>query len=246
MMHGTRIPLRTWVLVFFEMAASKNGVAALEIERKYGLCARSAWFMLHRIRETMRSGSTERFVGTVMADEAYIGGDPKNRHAWKKVAGKWEQTESKDGRGTDKTPVVSLVNAATGEVRSRVVTNVDGMTLGRFILENADPTGSTLVTDSFSSYGPIGEQFAKHETLDHTAREYVRDGFTTNRVECFYSQLKRSIDRTHHHVSEEHLHRYVGEHDFRYSTCTASDADRMARMVEQVEGRRLIYKRVKA
>ncbi|MGH7867582.1 MAG: IS1595 family transposase, partial [Candidatus Dormibacteraceae bacterium] len=129
---------------------------------------------------------------------------------------------------------------------SRVVANVNAMTLGRLILENVDPTGSTLVTDKWRGYNPIGEHFAKHEQVDHSAGEYVRDGFSTNRLECFYGQLKRSIDGTHHNVSEEHLQRYVDEHDFRYSTCKMSDSARMQRIMDQAEGRRLTYRRVTA
>jgi transposase-like protein len=242
----SQVPLSKWLLALYLMSASKNGVAANELRRTLDVTQPTAWFMLHRLREAMRLGTTERFTGTVVADEAYIGGDPKNRHAWKKVGGKWQRNTSKDGRGTDKAPVVSLISEATGEIRSRVIANVDGMTLGRFILHNADPTGGTLVTDKWKGYLPIGEQFAKHERVDHELGEYVRDGFSTNRLECFYSQLKSSLTGTHHHVSVEHLQRYVDEHDFRYSTCKMSDTARMARIMEQAEGRRLTYRRALA
>src|ERR1022692_3755802 len=124
MMHGTRLPIRLWVLVIFEMVASKNGVAALEIERKYGICSRSAWFLMHRIREAMATPYATMFQGVVMADEAYIGGEPENRHAR-------QRGPERSGRGTDKTPVVSIIDQETGEVRSHVVTDVSGITLGR-------------------------------------------------------------------------------------------------------------------
>ena len=238
MMHGTRIPIRVWVLVIFEMAASKNGVAALEIERKYGLCARSAWFLMHRIRESMRWDWIDRWENAVvLADEAYIGGNPKWRHESKRT--------STDGRGTDKVPVVSILNESTGEVRSHVVTDVSGHTLGQILMGNVDPDGSTLVTDQWRGYLPVGQFFSKHETVDHSEGEYVRAGYTTNPLESFFSQLKRSIDGTHHHVSSVHLHRYVAEHDWRRSNCRATDADRMAMLVESGEGRRLTYEQVK-
>lgn len=228
-MQSTKIPVRVWVLVYFEFMASKNGMSAREVERKYGICPRSAWFMLHRIREAMRWDYTDRFQGVVVADETYVGGHPKNRHAWQRV--------ERDGRGTDKAPVVSILNDETGEVRSHVTERVDAYTLGQIIAGNVDWEGSTLVTDSWKGYGPVGQGFAKHEWVDHSAGEYVRDGYTTNRLECFFSQFKRSLTGTHHQVSRKHLHRFAEEHDFRYSTCKATDTERMAALLRQVDGR---------
>jgi len=230
MMHATKVPVRTWVLVIFDMIAAKNGISAREVERKYGVCPRAAWHMLHRIREAMAGPYDTIFQGVVMADETYIGGDPENRHAW-------QRGPERSGRGTEKTPVVSIIDQETGEVRSHVVTNVDGTTLGRILLGNVDPEGSILVTDGFKGYNLAGSFFSKHESVNHSAGEYVRDGFTTNPVESFFSQLKRSIDGTHHHVSVKHLHRYVAEHDFRRSTCKVSDTDRMTALGKQMEGR---------
>jgi hypothetical protein len=111
-MHGTKIAVRTWVLVLFEMCASKNGVSAREIERKYDLTPRSAWFLAHRIREAMRDNGLGMFVGTITADETWIGGTPINRHGHKRRPGK--------SGVTDKTPVLSLVDRASGAVRSKV------------------------------------------------------------------------------------------------------------------------------
>src|SRR5207244_4353714 len=78
--HGTKIPVRTWVFVIFEMCASKNGVSAREIERKYDLTPRSAWFMTHRIREAMKEDGLSMLRGVVVADETFVGGSFKNRH----------------------------------------------------------------------------------------------------------------------------------------------------------------------
>jgi transposase-like protein len=193
---------------------------------------------MHRIREAMAAPYQTMFTGVVLADEAYIGGDPENRHAWQR------REDEKDGRGTDKTPVVSVMDQATGEVRSHVVANVDGTTLGRILMGNVDPVGSTLVTDMWKGYNLGGSFFSKHERVNHSAGEYVRDGFTTNPLESFFSQLKRSIDGTHHNVSVKHLHRYLAEHDFRRSTCKDTDTQRMTAIVEQSEGQRLTYQEV--
>jgi transposase-like protein len=241
--HGTKIPLRKWVLVIFEMVSSKNGVAAREIQRKYGLTPKSAWFMLHRIREAMKvDGSlVAKMVNTtVIADETYIGGAEKNKHAWKRdpsVAGRHHGP---------KTPVFTLIDANTGEARSAVVPNVTGATLRAEILKNVDPSGSVLGTDKWASYGPVGQEFAKHVRVDHDRGQYVLDGVGTNLCENFFGQLKRSIDGTHHRVSVEHLPRYLAEFDFRYTTRKESDTERFARLMSQVGGRRLTYKRITA
>jgi transposase-like protein len=240
MMHGTKVSLRTWVLVIFEMVSSKNGVAALEIQRKYGLCSRSAWFLMHRIREAMDSNIGGLFSGDVIADETYIGGDPRNWHA-----NDPRRATIKRGRGTHKVPVFSLIDAKTGEVRSKVVANVTGKTLRKVIRENVDMHFSTLHTDQFSAYDSIGAEMAGHFTVDHSSGEYVNDKTKgTQSLEGYFSQLKRSLDGTHHHVSREHLHRYLGEFDFRYSTRKMSDTERMCLLMGFVGGTRLTYKRV--
>jgi transposase-like protein len=182
-------------MAFYMLTASKNGVAAFELHRTLGVTNKTAWFMFHRIREAMKFGPlADMLQGTIVADEAYIGGNPKNHH-------ERDREPERDGRGTDKTPVATLFHVETGEVRSHVVADVSGLTLGRVLMGNVDPDGSVLVTDKFKGYNLAGSFFSKHETVDHSAWEYVRDGFTTNAVEGFFSQLKRSIDGTHHHVS---------------------------------------------
>ncbi|MGP8162838.1 MAG: IS1595 family transposase, partial [Acidimicrobiales bacterium] len=204
-MHGTHVPVRTWVLVIFEMVSSKNGVASREIERKYGLSPKTAWFLLHRIREGMRRDPVASlFSGVVVADETWIGGAPKNRHANKR------NPNARQGL-TDKTPVVSLISAETGEIRSKVVANVSGASLRSVIAEHAQMAATTLHTDASGAYGTFAHELTAHESVNHAAGEYVRDGVSTNRAENYFSQLKRSIDGTHHHVSPEHLPRYLSE-----------------------------------
>jgi transposase-like protein len=229
--HGTKIPVRTWIFVVFEMCASKNGVSAREIERKYDLTAKSAWFMTHRIREAMRREPLAGLLtGTIVADETWVGGKTKNRH---KDVGYIEDAQ---------TPVVALVHKETGEVRSQVARDVTGDTLRGFIEANATAEGSELHTDEWAPYRKVGQTFDAHRTVNHKSREYVRDGAGTNQIEGYFSQLKRSIDGTHHAVSAEHLDRYLAEFDYRYSTRKMSDSQRMVRLIEQTGGRRLTYR----
>jgi hypothetical protein len=105
--------------------------------------------------------------------------------------------------------------------------------------------GSELYTDAAKHYGPIGQEFRSHKTVNHNIGEYVRGNVTTNQLEGYFAQLKRSLDGTHHHVSVEHLHRYLGEFDFRYTTCKMSDHGRMRTLAKHMEGR-LSYNRLAA
>ncbi|MEA2376222.1 MAG: hypothetical protein QOD13_129 [Thermoleophilaceae bacterium] len=235
--HGTKIPVRTWIFVIFEMCASKNGVAAREIERKYGLQPKSAWFMTHRIREAMkREPMAGLLSGRVVADETYYGGTPKNRHGHKPYM------RAKKGL-TDKTPIMALVSRETGEVRSYVVRDVNRESLRRVLTENVDAAGTHLHTDRSRDYRVIGREFAQHSAVNHEIREYVRGDVSTNQAENFFSQLKRSIDGTHHCVSREHLHRYLAEFDFRYSHRKISDTERMQLLAGRFPGRRLTYRK---
>jgi transposase-like protein len=232
--HGSKIPVRTWIFVTFEVCASKNGVAAREIERKYDLTAKSAWFMVHRIREAMKGDAMQALMqGTIVADETWIGGKPGNRHGNKGYAGRQGKT--------DKQPVVSLINKETGVVRSVAVRNVTGENLADVLSGNVDVENSVLHTDTHKGYDAIGREFAEHHRVNHSEGEYVRGDVSTNMAEGFFSQLKRSVDGTHHKVSREHLGRYLAEFDFRYSTRAMDDSARFRFLAEFFGGRRLTY-----
>ena len=245
--HGTRVSLRIWLFVLFEMTANKNGIAAREIERKYGVAPKTAWFMTHRIREAMLNRAPHMMVGTIVADETWIGGDPTNDHHFKPEA-KPERHQGgteRPNQKTDKTPVLSLIDVETGEIRSRAVANVTAKTLHRAMVENVDMHASRLMTDEGAQYSPIGKQFSNHATVNHSAREYARGPVTINQAENYFSQLKRSISGTHHAISKQHLNRYLGEFDFRYSTRKVTDTERMGMLVDRSAGIRVSYKRVK-
>lgn len=239
MMHATKIPVRTWVMVIFEMCSSKNGVAAREIERKYGLCPRTAWHMLHRIREAMSHDDATLFSGDVVSDEVYIGGVPGNRHADK------DDVKGTYGR-TDMTPVVTLIDEDTHEARSTVLPWVDSASLGTVIRDNVDMATTTLHTDSLRAYIPIGRKMAGHYSVDHRAGIYGTDKTNgTNLCENYFAQLKRGLKGTHIHVDPKHLHRYLGEFDYRFSTFEMTDTERMEDLGARMSGR-LSYELVKA
>ena len=199
-MHGSKIPVRTWLMVIYEICASKNGVSAREIQRKYELTPKSAWFMLHRLREAMKTDPLAmKFAGTVIADEAWIGGKSRNKYGTPHA--------DRPRVHSDKAIVFTLIDQASGEARSRVIPDVTAETLGAAISAQVETAESRLMTDDWRGYLAVGEKFAQgHDTVTHSLGEYVRGDVTTNKVENFFGQLKRSIDGTFHHVSHEHLH----------------------------------------
>jgi transposase-like protein len=233
--HGTKISVRTWVFLIFEFASSKNGVSAREIQRKYDLTPKSAWFAMHRIREAMRRDPIAGLLsGRVVADETWFGGKPSNRHGH--VASDHMQGEH------DKVPIMALVSRETGEVRSRIVPNVKAENLRTVLHEQVDAANTHLHTDQALGYRKIASDFAGHTAVNHNIGQYVLDGAGTNQAETFFSQLKRSLDGTHHHISREHLDRYLAEFDFRFSTCKQTDTERMDKIIGRVAGRRLMYR----
>jgi transposase-like protein len=217
-MHGTKIAVRIWVMVFFELCASKNGVAAREIERKYGLCPRTAWHMTQRIRTAMANGAEGLFSGVVEADEMYVG----------------KRAKGHKNAMTDKVPVVTVVERG-GRARSVVVRDNTGATLVPLVAGSVEP-GTAVVTDSWRGYNDLHHFVAKHETVNHMVKEWARGEWTTNTVEGFFGQVRRSISGTHHYVSNKHVGRYLSEFDYRYSTRGETDAQRMAGRIRQVEG----------
>jgi len=232
--HGTKIPIRVWLLVIFDASTAKNGISAREIERKYGVTPRTAWHLMHRLREAMKIEPIAGLLtGRVVADESWIGGQPKNRHATHPRA------FGTPGRKTEKTTIFTLVSRETGEARSRIIPNVKGSTLRKAMSEQLDPARTHLHTDGWHGYRHFT---AQHSTVDHGIGEYARGDVSTNQAEGYFSQLKRSIDGTHHHVSREHLHRYLAEFDYRYTTCKMTDAERMDTLIGKVVGRRLTYR----
>jgi transposase-like protein len=119
--HGTKIPVRTWCFLVFEMASSKNGISAREVERKYGLCPRSAWFAMHRIREAMKRGPGELLSGRVVSDETWYGGKPANRHG--------HDARKRPPGVSEKVPIVSLVSCETCEVGLQAIPDVSACTV---------------------------------------------------------------------------------------------------------------------
>lgn len=238
--EDSKIPLNKWLLAFRLLNGGKKGFSAHELHRALGITYKSAWFLMHRIREAMKetdAGPLGGYGETVEADETFVGGKVKNRNAKQQK----RFAEKRVSPVKDKEPVVALVERG-GRVRSFHVANVTGPTLRSILVTNVD-RGSWLMTDEHSGYKAVGEEYVGHGVVTHSKGEYVRKGvFHTNTVEGFFSIFKRGIIGTYHHVSQAHLARYCAEFDFRYNTRTLSDTDRTAEAVKGARGKRLMYR----
>jgi transposase-like protein len=231
----SHIPLHKWLLATYLLCGSKKGISAHQLYRMLGFGSyRTAWFMAHRIREGMRESAIDNGpLGgentVVEVDETYVGGKARNRK----------------GKVPAKEAVVALVER-DGRVRSQRVADVTAKTL-RPILEAQLDKRTYVMTDEGTVYPPITKDFAGHGTVNHSIEEYVRGNFWhTNTVESYFSILKRGLIGTYHHVSSQHLKRYLGEFDFRHNERSAlgvEDAERAEKAVAGIVGKRLTYRR---
>ncbi len=230
-MEKTKIPLNKWLLGFYMMCASKTQVSALQLQRQLEIGSyRTAWFMCHRIRHALEGG-TNLLGGTVEADETRIGGRRRGVGS---------------GYVENKTPVVSTVERERGgKVRSKVVDRVTGEQITQ-VLRDHVAQDAHLNTDESPAYKQVGREFASHSTVNHKAEEYARidsgNLVTTNTVEGFFGNSKRSIDGTHHHISRQHTNLYFAELDYKYNTREETDGERTVRAIQKVEGKRVMYK----
>ena len=227
----TRLPLRVWVYAIWKACSSKKGISALQLAREMEITHKSALFILRRIRHGLGEVEPEKLAGTVEVDEVYIGGKPRYKGI------------SKRGRGSDRTPVVGIVQR-DGDVRFRMMEKVTGENVSKFIAENADLT-CRMITDEAPVYTSVGRKFeGGHEVVTHSAKEYVRVGTDvhSNTVEGVFSLIRRGMIGTFHSVSRKHLPNYLNEFQFRWNTRKMDDGQRVARAIKQIDGKRLEYR----
>lgn len=230
--EGSHIEVGKWIYAVYMMCTHKKGVSAAQLSRELTVTHKSAWFMLHRVREAMHQEPMAGMLGGnddfVELDETFVGGKKKNnRH------------KSRTAKAGKKTAVFTLVDRA-GDVKTVVVPNVRKNTLQNIAKPIVDKSAH-IVTDAHLSYTGLEEHFAGHSTVDHS-KTYVRGVvFHTNFAESYHSLLKRGIIGSFHHVSDKHLHRYLAEFDRRWNTRDENDGERAVKVLETGIGKRLTY-----
>ena len=232
----SKVPLTKWWMAAHMMNSNKNGVSAHEIHRNLGVTYKTAWFMMHRLREAMtdaKPGPMGTLNGAVQADETYHLNTSKRAKGYKKGL-------------KNKASIVALVDENTRTVRTfHVAKGATAEKLEKILFTNVHRK-ATLVTDESKLYQLLGKEFGDHQTLNHYGREYVNPaGFTTNNVENFFGIFKRGMRGTYTFCGEQHLQRYLTEFQFRYNNRSGlkiSDGERTAIALKGIEGKRLTYR----
>jgi len=229
-----------WMTAVWMLTACKKGISSYELAKATGITQKSAWFMLHRIREAMKSGSFLKMGGNgpIEVDETHVGPKPQKMHRSRRL--KVHGSDRKDTTAT----VMGMLDRESRQVRAKVVPNVKRETLQNEILNQIEG-GSTVYTDGFPAYDHLAAKDYVHATVNHI-EEYVRGEVHTQGIENFWSLLKRGLRGTYVAVEPFHLDRYVSEHVFRFNNRATkdnplNDADRFHLAMSQVGGKRLTY-----
>jgi transposase-like protein len=242
----SHIPLNKWLLAAFLLTASKKGISAHQMHRMLGITYKSAWFMMHRLREAIKPAKPSPMGGegkVIEADETYMGkrdGKPSKPDSFVSGFGWVKHPKIETQR-----KIVALVERG-GPVRSFVVNSVDKKTVRKILFTNADRK-SVLMTDEASVYPSIGANYADHQTVNHSKYEYARGPVSTNTIEGAFSIFKRGMVGTYQHCGEQHLHRYLAEFDFRYNNRASleiDDKERAKNALKGIVGKRLTYRRI--
>jgi transposase-like protein len=233
--EDSKISLKKWFVAAYIITSHKKGISSLQLHRDIGVTQKTAWFMLHRIRYSIRTKSFNvPLSGIIEADETLVGGKEKNKHKDKK-------TEGTQGRSTKtKTAVFGLLERG-GDVQAEVVNDVKKDTLQN-IIEEQVKEGSTVVTDEWKAYNNLPEKF-EHLTVNHNKGVYVDGIAYTNTLEGFWSLFKRGVIGIYHSISKKHTDKYVDEFEFRYNSRGISEVDRFNLFLQEIQGR-LKYKQL--
>lgn len=230
-MAGSPLPVRVWIFAMYLDVSRPKGVSSVQMAKDLGVTQKTAWYMQQRIREAFRhAGDAALMLGPVEADETWVGGLEKNKHA--------RLRQSRIG-GPGKTPVAGIRDRRTGRVAARVIEHTDRKTLGGFVRGHAAP-GSRLYTDESAAYGGLSGDYDRHSVC-HSRGEYVRGGVHTNGIESLWSLLKRAHKGTFHVFSRKHLQRYLDEMCWRNNHRSEGVLGMMREAARGMVGKRLTW-----
>jgi transposase-like protein len=233
--ENSNLKLRTWFAAMYLISTSKKGISSVQLAEQLNITQKSAWFVLHRVREMLKDNNETQLKGTIEVDETYIGGKRSNKHAHERRA-----LQEKYGTGfLEKTPVVGALER-DGRVIAFPMLKAEGNVL-KPIVYNLVEKGSTLMTDGHGGYKGLNADY-NHVVINHAQGVYVvNKTFHTNSIEGFWSIFKRGIYGIYHSVSPKHLHRYCNEFTFRYNERELKNDKRFFLALQNSDGRRLKF-----
>lgn len=239
--EDSKIPLRKWFLAIYLTTSIKKGISSIQLAKFIKVRQATAWYMLQRIREVVKTGNFElQLIGEVEMDEAYIGGKDSNKHAHKRLRALTGKGAQGFGSKNSKAPVVGMVERG-GRLHAIATKDTGSKTLMTLARQHID-INATVYTDEHMPYRALPKIGFKHESVNHGVKEFVNGMASTNTAESFWSHLKRGINGIYHHVSAKHLQKYCDEYSYRWNTRDLTDGERFEDWFSHINGKRLTYK----